>query len=115
MVAERSSEPNAWGNAKAQGEGSQGKVDKTRRVRWMSREPNTGGATSPFEPCATKVACTVREEAVAKGLSSRNHQKDYWQVWRNTSTSVAAYFILVQDQREKCYRVQSRAMRYTSL
>jgi hypothetical protein len=41
------------------GTGVQGKMDRTQRVRWRPQKPNTGGATSPFEPCALKGACTV--------------------------------------------------------
>ena len=60
--------PRTWGRAAGKGgQNPKGAVDAAEaRYRWSH---------IPGEPCALKGACTVREGAVGKGLSSRYYLK----------------------------------------
>src|SRR5438105_8891545 len=44
-----------------------GEGGHNQRVRWMPQQPDTGGATSPFEPDALQGASPVRRGTVGKG------------------------------------------------
>jgi hypothetical protein len=55
-------------------------MDRTQRVRWMPPKPDTRWSHHSGEPCAVKVACTVREEAV--GNVPRGNALAAYFIWK---------------------------------